>query len=172
MRRAAAIGTIVFALVGPGLEAGVGPWLLTGGFEDADALPAWLAVPGWILIAGGLAVLAATLVGFARDGLGTPSPMAPPRELVVTGPYRFVRNPQYVATATVIVGEGLVLGQPILLVAAAVYVTVLAALHARREAPLLRRRFGPAYDAYAAAVPAWIPRLTPWDGSRGAGPAR
>jgi protein-S-isoprenylcysteine O-methyltransferase Ste14 len=173
MRRAAAIGTLLFVLVGPGLEAGVGPWLLTGGFEDAGDLPAWLAVPGWALIALGLAVLVLTLVGFARDGLGTPSPAAPPRELVVTGPYRYVRNPQYVATAAVIVGEGLVLGQPILLVAAAVYLAVLAVLHAQREAPLLRARFGPAYDAYAAAVPAWIPRLTPWtDGAGGASPTR
>jgi protein-S-isoprenylcysteine O-methyltransferase Ste14 len=164
VRRAATIGTVIFAFVGPGLEAGVGPWLLTGGFEDAGALPSWLAVPGGVLIAAGLAVLVGTLVSFARDGLGTPSPMAPPRDLVVTGAYRYVRNPQYVATAAVIVGEGLVLGQQILL--------VLATLHATREAPLLRKRFGAEYDAYAANVPAWVPRLTPWASSPPAGPAR
>lgn len=162
MRRAATIGTLLFVLVGPGLEAGAGPWLLTGGFEDAGDLPGWLVAPGWVLIALGLVALAATFVAFARDGLGTPSPMAPPRELVVTGLYRHVRNPQYVATATVIVGEAFVLGQPILLAGAALYVITLAVLHSQFEAPLLRRRFGPAYDAYADAVPAWRPRLTPY----------
>ena len=164
MRRAAILGSLLFVVVGPGLEAGLGPWLLTGGFEDAGDLPGWLAVPGWVLIAAGLAVLAGAFVRFARDGIGTPSPMAPPRELVVTGAYRYVRNPMYVATAAVIVGEGLVLGQPVLLVAAAVYVAALAVLHARFEAPLLRRRFGAAYAAYEAAVPAWRPRATPWRG--------
>ena len=80
--------------------------------------------------------------------------MAPPRELVVTGAYRHVRNPMYVATAAVIVGEGLLLRQPILLVAAAVYCR-----RARDAGPRASRSrccaaaSAPAYDAYRDAVP-------------------
>ena len=166
MRRAAVLGSLVFFLIGPGLETGVGPWLLTSGFEVGDG-PDVLAlrILGVVLIVAGFAVVVHAYARFALEGVGTPSPIAPPRELVVTGAYRYVRNPMYVATAAVIVGEGLLLRQPILLAAAATYCAALALLGRRYEEPLLRRRFGPAYDAYAAAVPAWVPRLTPWDGA-------
>jgi protein-S-isoprenylcysteine O-methyltransferase Ste14 len=174
MRRAALVGaawpavagSALFFLVGPGLEAGVGPWLVTGGFESGDGLPSSpvLRALGLVLVAAGLAVLVHAYARIALDGLGTPSPAAPTRALVVRGAYRHVRNPMYVATAAVIAGEGLVLRRPVLLVAAAVYVAALATLVRVVEEPALRRRFGAAYEAYAAAVPAWVPRLRPWRG--------
>jgi protein-S-isoprenylcysteine O-methyltransferase Ste14 len=166
VRRAAVLGSLIFFVVGPGLEAGVGPWLLTGGFEVGSRLPGAAAprLLGAVLIAVGLAVLIGAYVRFALDGIGTPSPTAPPRELVVAGVYRYVRNPMYVATAAVIVGEGLVLRQPILLLGAIVYCAALATLERLYEAPLLRRRFGARYEAYRRAVPGWLPRLRPWHG--------
>ena len=166
MRRAAILGSLGFFLIGPGLEAGVGPALLTGGFERGDGLPAGpaLRIVGIVLIAAGLAVVVHAYVRFALDGIGTPSPVAPPRELVVTGAYRHVRNPMYVATAAVIAGEGLLLRRPILLVAAAVYCAAMAVLNRRVEEPLLRRRFGAAYERYRSAVPGWLPRVRPWRG--------
>jgi protein-S-isoprenylcysteine O-methyltransferase Ste14 len=162
-RRAAAIGSALFFLVGPGLEAGVGPWLLTG-FERGADWPAPLRVLGVVLIVAGLAVVVTAFVRFASEGLGTPAPVAPAARLVVGGPYRHVRNPMYVATAAVIVGEGLVLGQPVLLVAAVVYGGALALLVRLHEEPVMAERFGASYDAYRRAVPAWIPRLRPWSG--------
>lgn len=164
--RAAALGSAVFFLVGPGLEAGLGPYLLTGGWERGDDLPVQpLATAiGAGLIAAGLAVVVAAFVRFAREGRGTPTPAAPTGRLVVHGPYRHVRHPMYVATAAVIVGEGLVLARPVLFVAAAAYVATLALVAWRWEEPGLRRRFGPAYDEYRAAVPGWRPRLRPWRG--------
>ena len=156
-RRAAAIGSALFFLVGPGLEAGVGPWLLTG-FEVGSEWAAPVRALGVLLIAAGLAVLVSAFVRFVAEGVGTPAPVAPPGTLVVGGAYRYVRNPMYVATAAVIVGEGLLLGQPILLVAAAVYCGALALLVRLHEEPLMARRYGAPYDAYRRAVPAWIPR--------------
>jgi len=167
VRRAAVLGSLGFFLIGPGLEAGVGPALLTSGFEVGDGLPDSVVLRGLgvVLIVAGLAVVLHAYVRFALDGVGTPSPMAPPRELVVTGAYGYVRNPMYVATAAVIVGEGLLLRQPILLIAAAVYCAALAVLGRVKEEPLLRERFGPAYDAYRDAAPGWLPRLTPYRNS-------
>jgi protein-S-isoprenylcysteine O-methyltransferase Ste14 len=165
-RMRSALGSALFFLVGPGLEAGVGPWLLTG-FErrEGTALDvAALRALGAVLIAAGLVVLVGSFVRFARDGRGTPAPAAPPVRLVVAGAYRHVRNPMYVATAAVIVGEGLLLAQPILLLAAAVYCTALALWSRHREEPLLLARFGEQYAAYRAAVPGWVPRLRPWTG--------
>ena len=156
-------GSALFVLVGPLLEAGVGPWLLTRWERGAGLLDA--AAPrvlGGVLIAGGLLVLLGALARFALDGLGTPAPVAPPRRLVVRGAYRFVRHPMYVATAAVIAGQGLLLARPVLLAAAAVYLLTLATLARVREEPLLRERFGAEYEAYRSAVPGWLPRLRPW----------
>lgn len=163
-RRAAALASALFFLLGPGLEAGLGPWLLSGGFargEDLPAQPLW-TVAGAVLIAGGLAVLARAFVAFVVDGHGSPTPAAPTGDLVVTGAYRHVRNPMYVATAAVIVGEGLLLARPVLFAAAAAYLATLAAATRRWEEPALERRFGAPYDAYRRAVPGWWPRRRGW----------
>jgi protein-S-isoprenylcysteine O-methyltransferase Ste14 len=99
---------------------------------------------------------------FALQGLGTPAPMAPPRRLVVTGLYRFVRNPMYVAVLSAIFGQGLLLGNgSVLLYGAAAW--LLAHLFVvLYEEPTLRATFGDDYIRFSAAVPRWIPRLTPW----------
>jgi protein-S-isoprenylcysteine O-methyltransferase Ste14 len=156
-----AVGTALFFVLGPGLEAGVGPFLLTSGFEAGRAWDDVVAVriAGGVLIAAGLAVLLHTFARFVAEGRGTPTPAAPTSRLVVTGAYRHVRNPMYVAAAAVIAGEGLLLSQPILLLGAAVYLTALATLVRLVEEPRLRERFGPDYDAYRAQVRGWVPRL-------------
>jgi len=157
---AAGAAAALFFLLGPGLEAGVGPYLVTGGWEHGDALPAqavWTAA-GVLLVVAGLAVLVQGYMAFLRDGRGTPTPAAPTTALVATGAYRHVRNPMYVATAAVIAGEGLLLARPLLFAAAAAYIATLAFCVRRWEEPALRARFGPEYDDYRAAVPGWLPR--------------
>jgi protein-S-isoprenylcysteine O-methyltransferase Ste14 len=135
------LGSALFVLVGPLVELVIGPWALTG-LRVGDDLPAALQVVGAVLLAGSLVVLVDAYVRFARDGLGTPSPLAPPRRLVVSGVYRHLRHPMYVATTTALVGEAFLLRRPILLVAAAAYGLSLAALVRWWEGPQLRRRFG------------------------------
>ena len=111
MRRArAAIGTLVFLVVVPGVVAGLLPWALTG-WRTGSPTPA-LQVVGVILVAGGAIVLINAFVRFVVEGVGTPAPVAPTEHLVVGGPYRHVRNPMYLAVASTIVGQGLVLGRP------------------------------------------------------------
>ena len=153
----AAVGSAIFFLVGPGLEAGLAPFLLTNGFEVRAEWALPVRVLGVLLILGGLLVVLDCFRRFVIEGLGTPAPSAPPAVLVVRGAYRVVRNPMYVATATIIVGEGLVLGQPILLIGAALYVIALACLVRFYEERVMRERFGEEYDDYRARVPAWIP---------------
>ena len=157
-------GSALFFLLGPGLEAGVGPWLLTrwrSGDGPLDVLG--LQVLGGVLVVGGLAVLLHAFARFALDGSGTPAPVAPPGRLVVRGAYRHVRNPMYVATAAAIAGQGLLLARPILLAAAAVYCLALGLWTRVSEERVLRERFGEQYDAYRRAVPGWLPRVRPWE---------
>ncbi|MFL6032682.1 MAG: methyltransferase family protein [Rubrobacteraceae bacterium] len=165
MRRpAAAVGSAVFFLVGPGIVAGLIPWWLTG-WRVREPVPYWapMRVLGVILLAAGLFALVQAFVRFVVEGLGTPAPIAAPERLVVGGLYRYVRNPMYVAVLSVIVGQALILGQLVLLPYAAAFWVITAAFVRWYEEPALTRRFGADYEAYRRAVPAWRPRLRPWE---------
>jgi hypothetical protein len=56
-------------------------------------------------------VITHSFARFAKEGLGTPAPAAPPTELVVGGLYRHVRNPMYLALDCLIVGQAFLLGR-------------------------------------------------------------
>src|SRR4051812_33802608 len=62
-------------------------------------------------LALGLVIIVRCFIDFVRRGRGTPAPYDPPRELVVAGLYRYVRNPQYVGVVLVVVGEALLSGR-------------------------------------------------------------
>jgi len=99
---------------------------------------------------------------FAIHGLGTPAPVAPPQKLVVTGLYRYVRNPMYVSVVAIILGQALLFGDWRLVVYGAVFWLACHAFVLVYEEPTLRRKFGAQYEGFCANVPRWIPRLTPW----------
>jgi len=156
-------GTAVFFLLMPLQVAVTVPWLLSR-WRMRPPLLGWegFRVLGCVLVAAGVPVLLAAIVRFVRQGRGIPTPVLPARHLVVTGLYRHVRNPMYVAVVSVIVGQALLLGSAALLryalvVAAGFHLFVL--LH---EEPSLSRRFGAEYEAYRRAVRRWIPRVRPW----------
>jgi protein-S-isoprenylcysteine O-methyltransferase Ste14 len=160
---AAAIGSAVFFLVAPGIIAGLIPWWLTG-WHMRQPLPYWapMRALGVLLLVPGVIVLVHAFARFVVEGLGTPAPIAPPERLVVGGPYRYVRNPMYVAVLTTILGQALLLGQPVLVGYAAAVWLATAAFVRWYEEPALARRFGAEYQAYLRDVPAWWPRLRPW----------
>jgi protein-S-isoprenylcysteine O-methyltransferase Ste14 len=152
-----------FFVAAPGLVAGVVPYLLTGWGAKVKwpAHGLWIAL-GAMVIAVGLASLVESFVRFVSRGRGTPAPSAPPVELVVSGQYRFVRNPMYVAVVGIILGQALVLGR-VLLVAYGAAVWFM--FHVRvltYEEPRLKRQFGAAYEAYCSRVRRWLPRSPSW----------
>src|SRR4051794_30022062 len=139
--------------------AGLIPWLLTG--WDAYDSPAALQIAGWLLIAAGLAALLESFARFVSEGRGTPAPVAPTERLVVGGLYRYVRNPMYVALLAVILGQAMVLGQPLLLTyAAGVFLLVYAFVRLYEE-PKLARTYGQPYEQFRREIPGWLPRLRP-----------
>jgi protein-S-isoprenylcysteine O-methyltransferase Ste14 len=160
----AALGSALFFLLAPGVVVGLIPWLLTR-WQVHKPLPYWapVRVLGAILLVAGLTALVGAFVRFVVEGFGTPAPVAAPERLVVGGVYRYVRNPMYVAVLAAIVGQALLLGQLDLLLYAAAAWLVVAAFVRFYEEPTLARRFGADYEAYRRAVPAWLPRLRPWD---------
>jgi protein-S-isoprenylcysteine O-methyltransferase Ste14 len=161
MRRgAAAAGSAVFLVVAPGVVTGLIPWLITG-WHQAGPYPVPVSAAGWVLLVCATALLLHAFVRFVVQGLGTPAPVAPTEKLVVSGVYRFVRNPMYLVVTTLVVAQALILARPVLLGYAGCAWAVMAAFVRGYEEPALRRRFGAEYEAYRRAVPAWFPRKRP-----------
>src|SRR5690349_6379714 len=160
MRTRAALGSAVFFVVAPGVVAGLIPWWLTGWHARSGPWP--LRALGLVLVVAGTAFLVTAFVRFVVEGLGTPAPVAPPRRLVVGGIYRYVRNPMYLAVLACVLGQYLLLFQPVLLIDLLLTgVAVVAFVHLYEE-PTLAVQFGEEYAAYRRAVPGWWPRLRPY----------
>jgi protein-S-isoprenylcysteine O-methyltransferase Ste14 len=160
----AALGSLAFLVVAPGVVAGLIPWWVTD--WDAHSFPWSLRIVGLVLIVAGTAALLHAFVRFVVEGLGTPAPVAPTEHLVVGGLYRYVRNPMYLAVGAIIVGQALLLGRLVLLVYVAVFAAAVAAFVHLYEEPTLSRTFGEEYEEYRRAVPAWWPRRRPWEAKR------
>jgi protein-S-isoprenylcysteine O-methyltransferase Ste14 len=161
----AIIGSAVFLVIAPGFVAGLVPWWISHWRLEAPFFGvALFRYAGAILIALGVIGLLDSFIRFAVQGLGTPAPVFPTRHLVVTGLYRHVRNPIYLAGVSTILGQGLALGNVMLLEYGGL-VWLLAHLFVLAyEEPTLRASFGDEYRVFCAEVPRWIPRLTPWRG--------
>jgi protein-S-isoprenylcysteine O-methyltransferase Ste14 len=115
-----------------------------------------------VLVAAGTLVLLDSFTRFAIKGLGTPAPIFPTRYLVITGLYRYVRNPMYVAVVAVIVGQGLILENTRVLEYGALVWLGFHLFVVVYEEPTLRATFGPEYETFCSGVPRWIPRRSPW----------
>lgn len=121
-----------------------------------------LLVVGGAFAVAGLALYVSSVVQIAQQQDRPLAPWDPPRQLVLRGPYRFVRNPINSGVIFVLFGEALALQSlPHLLWATAflavslVYVPVL-------DEPQLEARFGDDYRRYRRHVPRFLPRLSPW----------
>ncbi len=161
----AAVVSSLFFAAAPAIVAGVIPFMI--GRWQTQA-PLWLPwrILGVLAIAAALPLLVHAFARFVIEGGGTPAPVAPTERLVVGGAYRYVRNPMYVAVVTTILGQALLLGDTRLLGYGVLVGLAFVAFVRAYEEPTLRRRYGEEYEAYRRAVPAWLPRLRPWDPQR------
>jgi protein-S-isoprenylcysteine O-methyltransferase Ste14 len=117
-----------------------------------------------VLVAAGAVVLLDSFARFALKGLGTPAPVFPTRYLVVTGLYRYVRNPMYVAVVAVIAGQGLMFANVRVLGYGALVWLAFHLFVVMYEEPTLRATFGVQYEEFCRGVSRWVPRLSPWRG--------
>jgi len=161
------LGSTIVLILAPGSVAGLVPylidhWQFEPPFFGVEVLR-WIGVALVIL---GLPVLIDSFLRFAIQGIGTPAPIAPTEHLVVTGLYRYVRNPMYVAVASLIFGQGLLFGNSAVI---AYGVLVCIAFHlfvCYYEEPTLRRTFGQEYESYRAKVPRWLPHPQSAEGAK------
>jgi protein-S-isoprenylcysteine O-methyltransferase Ste14 len=158
----ATLGSALFFVVAPSVLAGLIPWWMTRWeflppFFDLQATRA----VGILLIVVGLPGLVDSFARFALQGLGTPAPIAPTQNLVVTGLYRYVRNPIYVAVVAIILGQAILFGDWRLMIYGAFMWLAFHAFVLAYEEPELVQTFGAQYEEFRANVPRWIPRLSP-----------
>ena len=106
--------------------------------------------------------------GFWRAGVmawrggGTPMPTDAPRKLVISGPYRWVRNPMALAGITQGVAVGLMLGSWSVCAYAICGALMWNAFVRPWEEADLAARFGEEFERYRAAVRCWLPRVRPY----------
>ena len=152
-----ALKSLLFLLAAPGMVAGYIPlaFLRRGPLVETGIL-AYLALPFWGV---GIVILLWSFWNFLREGRGTPAPIDPPKELVATGFYRFVRNPMYTGVLAASLGHFLWFGYWNLLLYTIVVFLVFHAFVTYYEEPVLKKKFGAVYEDYLKKVPRWFPKF-------------
>ena len=154
------LGTILYTLVVPGSITVLVPYLLLnlrfhlipmrlGNYRYLGLLPLLLGLFCYFWGAW----------DFTFVGKGTPSPISPPKVLVVRGLYRYVRNPIYLGILLVLAGEALFFQELILVVYAGLFFLSFNRYVVNNEEPMLRRNFGANYKLYCHAIPRWLPKI-------------
>jgi len=159
MRLSLALRSLLWTLLLPAMVAGYIPWRVFGLARARLDLTNPLHVLCILLIAAGMALLGACIWEFARHGRGTLAPVDPPRDLVVHGLYRYVRNPMYLSVSTIVLGEVLLTRSRALLVYGVVFFIAVNLFVMLYEEPALRAQFGASYEHYTRTVGRWVPGL-------------
>jgi protein-S-isoprenylcysteine O-methyltransferase Ste14 len=162
-RITASLGTVIFLFIAPGFFVVLVPWLISRWRVSASVFDVtWLKLIGVLFIVVGAGVVLDSFARFALQGIGTPAPVLPTRHLVVTGLYRHVRNPLYLASIAIVFGQGLLFANVWLFLYGAALWLLYHLFVVMNEEPTLRKTFGGDYDRYALNVPRWLPRLRRW----------
>lgn len=150
--------TIIFMVLVPGTALLYVPYeIVTSAFDTTfymgvfrySALIPWLS---------GISIVSWCVWDFMFKGKGTPAPIDPPKELVVSGLYKYVRNPMYIGVLLILSGHILWFGSLLLILYAAGTFVVFYLFVLFYEEPHLQKVFGDSYRLYLQKIPRWIPR--------------
>jgi len=147
----------LFAILRPGTVTVLVPWLIVSSRGAVIQWNPWCHFALLPLI-GGISVLLRCIRDFAVLGRGTLAPVDPPKDLVVRGLYRYVRNPMYVGVLLMLFSEAWLFDSRALLLYTVGCFVVVHTFVLLYEEPHLRRRFGEAYVGYCKAVNRWLPK--------------
>ncbi len=151
------IGAAVFTLLVPGAVTVLLPfYVLDDSVPEVGVLGPLHVVTGVALVVGA-AIYLRCLWDFVCEGQGLPSPVDHPKKLVVSGLYRYVRNPMYVGVLLVLLGEVLLFRSMPFLWYSGLWLGIMNVNILVYEEPYLRARFGESYVQYRKKVGRWIP---------------
>jgi protein-S-isoprenylcysteine O-methyltransferase Ste14 len=147
---------LIFTVLVPGTVAVFVPYRLlvsSRRFQQADFGLRWL---GLVPILFGVVLYLWCIWNFGAVGRGTPAPIDPPKTLVISGPFKYSRNPFYIAVLAVIFGQSwFFASRRVFLYGLLVW----GAFHLfvrLYEEPTLSRLFGPSFERYCSTVPRWF----------------
>jgi len=152
------IKNLLFTLCVPGFFLG---WVPLHWFERYPRWPEVWIWPHWLgagLFALGVVVFLYCQGLFMLRGQGTPAPFDPPRKIMRRGPYKWVRNPMYLAVLAIVGAEAVFLQSWHIVVYLVCLTCVLHLMVVLYEETALRMRFGAIYEDYRRDVPRWLPR--------------
>src|SRR5262245_37016965 len=151
--------SIFFTVLLPGtVTVGIPYWILSSGGVSSLSQGHWIRYFGVPLILIGAAGLLWCIWQFFSEGRGTLAPVDAPKQLVVRGLYRYVRNPMYVSVATILIGEAMLFMSTAIVIEAGIFMVLVYLFVVFYEEPTLRRQFGESYERYTERVGRWIPR--------------
>jgi protein-S-isoprenylcysteine O-methyltransferase Ste14 len=158
---------IIFTILVPGVEAILIPSLLVKGglFGLIGSAQGWRLL-GWLFTGSGIVLYFLAIMAFATKGHGTPAPVDPPKQLVVSGIHSFTRNPMYVAIVSFVIGLAVLSGLWRLVVYSMVLFLFFHSVVVLYEEPLLTMKYGGAYEDYRKMVPRWWCRMRPYSKER------
>lgn len=153
-----ALRNLFFVILQPGMVAGVIPYMIAknsfnNAFSNELLLHHYLGL--FILLAGSVIMLHC-VVRFAIDGLGTLSPADPTKQLVISGLYKYSRNPMYVGVMLMLSGEVVFSLSSNLLFYAIIIFVAFSLFIVYWEEPRLQKDFGGEYETYCKRVRRWI----------------
>jgi protein-S-isoprenylcysteine O-methyltransferase Ste14 len=160
LRQSIIVSTLFTLFGGPGILLVYVPWRVTG-FHIPSGDPTVRIVVAVVLMVVGLVPLLESIWRFIVVGRGSLFPAVPTEHLVVSGLYRYVRNPMYLGVLTVITGEALLFwsgGLIVELVTVWIGIQLFVLFY---EEPRLTKAFPDEYPRYRRNVRRWLPRLAP-----------
>ncbi|NNC71005.1 MAG: isoprenylcysteine carboxylmethyltransferase family protein [Flavobacteriaceae bacterium] len=152
------IRNLIFTVLQPGLVAGLIPLWISGYqlntlFEDVWQVQQYIGASIFVI---GFVIMIWCIINFAVKGRGTLSPIDPTKKLVLSGLYKFSRNPMYVGVMLLLIGEAIFLGSTMLWIYV-VFVFILFNIFVIYiEEPRLKKDFGKEYISYTQNVRRWI----------------
>ncbi len=150
------VKTLVFIVLVPGTVAVIVPsTIVKSAAPFAMMLSFFPNNLGLLPTLAGLSICLWCFWDFFNKGRGTPSPFDPPKQLVVVGLYRYVRNPMYIGIILMILGEAIMFSSFLLMLYLVILLVIFHTGVVYYEEPKLRAEFGEKYANYLISVPRW-----------------
>jgi protein-S-isoprenylcysteine O-methyltransferase Ste14 len=149
---------LFFTVLQPGMVAGLVPYFILGNpgtasFKNNFSSFQYIAI---FIFAAGVMILLYCISMFAVKGKGTLSPADPTKKLVVSGLYKYSRNPMYIGVMLILIGESLFFSSISLWIYTALVFTAFNLFIVLHEEPRLEEDFGTEYQQYLKAVRRWL----------------
>jgi protein-S-isoprenylcysteine O-methyltransferase Ste14 len=122
-------------------------------------LPQWATGVGVLLLVVGFLLAAICFFEFVIAGKGTFIHFDAPKKFVVSGAYKYVRNPMYLGVLLIFIGHALLLRSISVLILSILLFLLAHLVVVFIEEPNLENKFGEDYVNYKRLAGRWVPKI-------------